>query len=248
MLAVVRGRMTHGDLPSLPLPSPPPSPLVRGEGKNHFSFALRESGGRLELAALHHPGYGAICADWTTLELRRRVAAGRRQLLARAIGLHKERGLRILDATAGLGRDGYTLAALGARVTLAERHPSIAALLADARRRALAEPATAEAAARITLTASDARELLEQKWDVIYLDPMYPGAGKTALAKKEMQVLRELTGGDADADALLEPARRSARLRVTVKRPLKAPWLAGTEPAFSLFGTQARFDVYLPAP
>ncbi len=223
-----------------------------GETARGFSFALRETAGRLELIALHHPGYGAICADWTTPELRRRVAAGRRQLLARAAGLHQQRDLRVLDATGGLGRDGYTLAALGAQITLAERHPSIAALLADAHRRALADPATAEAAAHITLATADARELFERNggvsYDVIYLDPMFPGHGKTALAKKELQVLRELTGGDADADALLEPARRSARLRVVVKRPLKAPWLALTEPAFSLFGTQARFDIYLPAP
>lgn len=213
-----------------------------------FSFVLRQNAGRLELAALHHPGYGAIAADWTTPELRRRVAAGRRQLLGRATGLHKQRNLRVLDATAGLGRDGYTLAALGARVTLAERHPRIAALLADAYKRALADPGTAEAAARITLAAADARELLAQKWDVVYLDPMYPGTGKTALAKKQMQLLRELTGGDADADALLELARQSVNLRVAVKRPLKAPWLGDTQPAFSLAGSQARFDVYLPLP
>lgn len=219
-----------------------------GENARGFSFVLRENAGRLELTARHHPGYGAVCADWSTAELKRRIAAGRRQLLARAIGLHKERGLRVLDATAGLGRDGYTLAALGAQVTLAERHPSIAALLADAHRRALADPATAEAAARMRLAATDARNLLAQAWDVIYLDPMYPGHGKAALAKKELQLLRELTGGDADADGLLEPSRRSARLRVTVKRPLKAPWLARVEPAFSLSGTQARFDVYVPAP
>lgn len=219
-----------------------------GETARGFSFALRENSGRLELAALHHPGYGAICADWTTDELRRRIAGGRRQLLARAIGLHKKRNLRVLDATAGLGRDGCTLAALGAQVTLAERHPSIAALLADAHRRALADPVSADAASRICLAATDARNLLQQSWDVVYLDPMYPGQDKTALAKKELQLLRELAGGDEDAGALLEPARRSARLRVAVKRPLKAPWLAGSKPAFSLTGTQARFDVYLPSP
>ena len=115
-----------------------PESLSRG-----FSFALQETGGRLELRALHHPGYGAICADWGTAEVRRRIAGGRKQLLARAVGLNKQRDLRILDATAGLGRDGFTLAALGARVTMSERNKTIAALLHDAQRRALLDPASA---------------------------------------------------------------------------------------------------------
>lgn len=151
----------------------------------------------------------------------------------------------MLDATAGLGRDGFTLAALGAQVTLAERNPTLATLLTDARQRALADPATAEAAARTDVICLDARKLMAAPatFDVVYLDPMYPGRGKTALAKKEMQLLRELTGGDADADGLLLAA--NARRRVVVKRPSSAPPLAGREPSFALAGTQARFDVYL---
>ena len=175
----------------------------------------------------------------------RRVRAGRKQLLARAVGLHKDPALRVLDATAGLGRDGFTLAALGARVTLAERHPTVVALLEDARARALADPAAAEAAGRIEIVHADGRKLMgpPASFDVVYLDPMYPERGKAALAKKELQLLRELTGGDADADALLEAA--NARRRVVVKRPLSAPPLAGRKPSLALTGTQARFDIYL---
>jgi len=173
------------------------------------------------------------------------VRGGRRQLLARAVGLHRERALHILDATAGLGRDGFTLAALGARVTLVERHPTVARLLADARQRALGDAATAQAAARTEIVCADARKLIgpPARFDVVYLDPMYPERGKAALAKKELQLLRELTGGDADADALLESAH--ARRRVVVKRPRGAPPLAGRPPSLALSGTQARFDVYL---
>jgi 16S rRNA (guanine1516-N2)-methyltransferase len=173
------------------------------------------------------------------------VRAGKRQLLARAVGLHKDPALRVLDATAGLGRDGFTLAALGARVTLAERHPTVVALLEDARERALRDPATAAAAARTTIVHADGRKLMgpPPSFDVVYLDPMYPGHNKAALAKKELQLLRELTGGDADADALLAGA--NARRRIVVKRPLSAPALAGRAPSLALGGTQARFDIYL---
>ena len=41
-----------------------------------FAFALQRNGERLELAALHHPKYGSICADWCSAEVRRRIAAG----------------------------------------------------------------------------------------------------------------------------------------------------------------------------
>ncbi|MBL6751590.1 MAG: class I SAM-dependent methyltransferase [Nevskia sp.] len=214
-----------------------------------FSFALQLRGGRLELSALHRPGYGPICADWGSTEMRRRIAAGRRQPLARAAGLHKAPLPSVLDANAGLGRDGFLLAALGADVTLVERNATVLSLLRDAQRRALDEPALRPAAERLELLGADAGSVLAsgRRWDVVYLDPMYPDDGKAALPSKEMQILRDLAGGDPDADRLLAPARACARRRVVVKRPLKAPWLDGAAPDLSLRGTQLRFDVYLCA-
>jgi 16S rRNA (guanine1516-N2)-methyltransferase len=215
-----------------------------------FSFVLESGGGGLQLRALHHPDYGPVRADWTAPDVVRRIRAGRRQLLARAIGLHKQADLQVLDATAGLGRDAFTLAALGAHVTLVERQPLFVQLLQDARRRALDDPAWRQVAARTTVVDGDAGTVLAdaaQTWDVVHLDPMYPHHSKQALPQKEMQLLRELTDGDPDADALLAPALARARLRVVVKRPLRAPHLAGRSPAFQLEGTQARYDIYLPS-
>lgn len=59
--------------------------------------------------------------------------------------------------------------------------------------------------------------------DVIYLDPMFPGEGRTALPKRELQLLRELTGDDEGGAQLLALARTRARRRVVVKRSLHAP-------------------------
>ncbi|MDP3858118.1 MAG: class I SAM-dependent methyltransferase [Stagnimonas sp.] len=215
-------------------------------------FELRVSEGRLSLRAPHLAGYGAISADWQSPDQRRRIQGGKKQLLAKAVGLHKQPRLHVLDGTAGLGRDSYTLAALGATVTLVERTPALVRLLRDAQARALLAEGSRAIAERLTVIEAVSHQLLLSaaaegaQWDVIYLDPMYPEDGKSALPAKEMQVLRDLTGGDADADALLDPALACARQRVVVKRPAKAPWLAGRKPSLEYQGTQARFDVYLP--
>lgn len=215
-----------------------------------FLFCLRRVEDQLRLSAPHLEGYGAMCVDWASADVQRRIAGGRKQLLAKAVGLHKKPDLKVFDGTAGLGRDGFTLAALGATVMLAERNPVLLALLRDAHRRALADARLCDAAQRIHLVEHDSASELAtaQGHDVIYLDPMYPDDGKRALPSKEMQILRDLTGGDADADDLLPAALATGIKRIVIKRPSKAPWLAGHKPSLSFEGTQARFDVYLPAP
>lgn len=217
------------------------APLMRG-----FVFELADADGRLSLYARHHPRFGGIHVDWGAPDIMRRIAAGKRQLLARAVGLHKRPGLTILDATGGLGRDAFTLAALGAHVSVAERQPMILQLLVDGRLRALRDPTTSAAAERLQILEGDARARLRTTgWDVIFLDPMYPGHERDERSKKEMQFLRELTTGDADAAHLLDEALAARPGRVVVKRPRSAARLGEREPSFELAGTQARFDVYL---
>lgn len=226
-----------------------PHSTTPGSDARGFSFELVQHDGELQLVAHHHPEFSPLQLDWTGAAMRRRIAGGRRQLLARAIGLHKTPGLTVLDATAGLGRDAFTLAALGAQVTLVERQRLLVALLRDALTRVGAEPASVDIAERMELIEADALDLLrgDRRWDVVHLDPMYPHRGKDALPQKEMQILRELSGGDADAGHLLEPALAVCRRRVVVKRPLHAPFLGERAPAFQLKGTQARYDVYIAA-
>lgn len=218
---------------------------ARTEG-GRFVLSMGAGGVALEDTA---SGLGSIRADWAAPAVRRRIQGGRRQPLARAVGLHKSGGVSVLDACAGLGTDGFVLASLGARVTMAEREPAIFALLEDALRRA-GQPQ--DAAGRLAVVFADAEDWLtqcpsESLPDVIYLDPMYPGHGKAALPAKEMQVLRALLGRrPQNATRLLKTALRRAERRVVVKRPARAkPLLA--KPDFSYAGKQARYDVYLTA-
>src|SRR3989338_8240727 len=129
-----------------------------------------------------------------SLAYRIQHANGKKQLLPRAVGLHHRPHLYIVDVTAGLGRDAFVLASLGAMVHLLERSPVMATLLKDGLRRAKA--VSCEIISRIQLTESDAKDFLmteDQTPDVIYLDPMFPER-RSALNKKEMRIIKSIVG------------------------------------------------------
>ncbi|BBI63969.1 hypothetical protein HSBAA_52750 [Vreelandella sulfidaeris] len=68
----------------------------------------------------------------------------------------------IVDATAGLGRDAFVLASLGAQVLLIERVAAIAALLEDGLKRASRDSGTVDIAARMILRHGDAAQSLAE--------------------------------------------------------------------------------------
>lgn len=164
--------------------------------------------------------------------------------LAKAIGLKSGRP-SVLDATAGMGRDAYSLAALGCSVTMIEQSKVIAALLKDGlKRQHQSEIAIIEA---MSLQEGNAVELIPtlQVHDVIYLDPMFEDRAKQALPKKEMQMFRKLLGHDDKVDELFEVALKHAAKRVVVKRHRTAKPLLDKKPHAELTGKQTRFDIYL---
>ncbi len=204
---------------------------------------------RLELRKLDEPKLGAVAVDFVTgaSAHRRKFGGGKGQTIAKAIGIKAKAGLQVIDATAGLGRDAFVFASLGCQVTLVERSPVVAALLADGLERAYQDPEIGEwMQANMTLVFDSGIEWLSQaSADVVYLDPMFPHKKKSALVKKEMRVFQHLVGPDLDADALLEPALNAARFRVVVKRPDYAPWLDERKPTLAFETKNNRFDVYV---
>jgi len=193
-----------------------------------------------------------VRCDFIAGELRHRrlYGGGKNQMILKAIGLNKHKP-SVMDLTAGLGRDSYVLATAGARVTMFERQPIVAALLADGlqRLRSGGDEQELAIAQRLFLHEGDsltcAAALAEQEApDVIYLDPMFPERGKTAKVKKSMAFFHHLVGSDDDAAALLPLALATARYRVVVKRPRHAPPLADMEPGLCFEGKSTRFDVY----
>jgi 16S rRNA (guanine1516-N2)-methyltransferase len=201
----------------------------------------------LELRDASEPRMGPVRADFSQLDLRPySPSLSRRQPLARAFG---KRVRYIVDATAGYAQDALLLALMGFRVTAIERAPVVAALARDGLRRLETQSGTA-LAARLQLLAGDARRLLPAlapRPDAVYIDPMFPPKRrKSAAARKEMRLLRELVGDDPDAVELLHIARGVAADRVVVKRPDDAPPLA-PDPDVIFSGKLVRYDVYLAA-
>lgn len=194
---------------------------------------------------------GAVRVDFVegALAHRRVHGGGAGQMVARAVGVRGALRPRVLDATAGLGRDAFVLAALGCEVLMIERQPVIAALLADGLQRALvAGGEVAQIAARMQLIEGDAISLMAD-WQgpvpqVIHLDPMFPHRDKSALVKKEMRLFRPLAGDDPDAPQLLAAALALASHRVVVKRPRKAPAIEGPPASARLDGQSSRYDIY----
>ena len=181
---------------------------------------------------------------------RRKFGGGKGQDVAKAVGLNKGAKPFVIDATGGLGRDGFVLASLGCTVTLIERSPVIAALLNDGLKRARKDPEVGEIASRMSLINGDSKEVMEalfaeqKKGDVVYLDPMFPHREKSALVKKEMRLFQDLLGNDPDSDQLLEPALKLAEYRVVVKRPKGAPDLNLQTPTYRLEGKACRYDIH----
>lgn len=193
---------------------------------------------------LHYGTFKPIMVDFCRGAVARRInQAGKQQLLAKACAVKTKP--RVLDLTAGWGRDAAILASLGAQVTMLERNPVQALLLSDGLRRMH----QANLMLPLKLVHCDALDYLQkmgkQNVDVIYLDPMHPCREKSALVKKEMQILQQLVGLDSDKLKLGTLALTKAAKRLVIKWPRKRQGLLPSAPDLSFTGKTIRYDVYL---
>lgn len=218
---------------------------------SNATLALVQTNERLELRNLDESKQGGIAVNFVdgTMAHRRKFGGGRSEAIAKAAGIKGDYLPTIIDATAGLGRDAFVLAAIGCKVKLVERNPVVSALLEDGLMRAYQDSEIGKFMQErmVLLSAHSITELNPDKdfADVVYLDPMYPHKQKSALVKKEMRIFQTLVGADLDADELLLPAKRLARKRVVVKRPDYAPFLSEQKPDFNQKTKNHRFDIYL---
>lgn len=183
---------------------------------------------------------------------RQQFGGGRGQAIAKAIGMRSGVTPSVLDTTAGMAGDAFVLATLGCSITLLERSPIIFALIEDAVQRASLNESFTEILEQgfmiVNREANDyIREQIEDGGtppDVIYIDPMYPQKKKSALVKKDMQILQRLHGADDDSGELLDSAMTYARKRVVVKRPIQAETISEKKPNTCIKSKKTRYDIY----
>ncbi|STX52244.1 N6-adenine-specific methylase [Legionella busanensis] len=197
-----------------------------------------------EKLVLHLEPFLPISCNFARNFWQKRHREGKNQGLFRAC---KPRpGMRIIDTTAGWGKDAAILASFGADVILLERNPIMGILLNDALKRQKDDPNPL----KLHLIRQDAIDFLNNLEplnypDLIYIDPMHPSRQKAALVKKELQVLQQLIKPDIDALDLLRLARARCLQKVVVKWPKRVSPLL--EPSSSINENTVRFDIYLPS-
>ncbi len=182
---------------------------------------------------------------WVELGVNARMMPDKKDPIFRALGRNCH---VVVDATTGWGVDAAGLLQRGFQVLMMERNPVMLALLQDGMERLGARRRSA-----IELVAGNAISLLSRlegdcgrDVDVIYIDTMYPETGRSrALPRRELVLLRELVGCDADATRLLSVARRVAKQRVVVKRPHYSPPIDGASVDVVYRSKLLRYDVYV---
>lgn len=225
---------------------------VQVVGKPPAGLFLIVDEGKLGIANQDYPKVHPVFVDFLhgASSHRRLHGGGAGQAVAKAVGLNRKRELHILDATAGLGRDSFVMASLGASVTLFERNPVVFEVLNDglSRMQLSGDEEIHDIYQRMKLSKHSLLSLSPEQTlitpDVIYLDPMFPERGKSAKVKKDMLMFHDLVGADEDANGLLAPALELAQFRVVVKRSKNAPDLAEKKPTTSMVGKSSRFDIY----
>lgn len=230
-----------------------------------YGLILHVDQNGLSLSSSENPGASPTRVDFSDDALQYRLQTSKRSAgLLKAIGLDKySLPLRVMDATAGLGTDAYIMAAMGCDVTMFEKSAVIATLLQDglARGQASADAAVRNHLSRLSLNFADAGDYLDliikgpdcmphssnldQKPDVIYLDPMFPPRQKSAKVKKDMALLQKILPINDDIESLLDKALTSATKRVVLKRPGKQSKQASPKPDFQVPGKSCHFQVFL---
>ncbi|MCH2533887.1 MAG: class I SAM-dependent methyltransferase [Bdellovibrionales bacterium] len=147
----------------------------------------------------------------------------KKQPLAKALGV----GSTVLDLSAGTLKDSFYMASLGFKVTALERSPTVFLLLKSAINE-LSEDSEIYKfiCERINILYSEAIEyfeLIDEKPDVIYFDPMFPDKKKQALSQKSMQLFKALLPADeVENKKIANKALSVAKKRFVTKRPLHA--------------------------
>lgn len=166
--------------------------------------------------------------------------------LIRATGLHKQKNLKILDCTGGLGHDTLVMAYFSANVTVLEQ--SLATYLELQETVEQTIDVLDNNPLQITCIHDEAIRWVNKhtlrSFDVVYCDPMFPEKKKTAKSKQIMQNLAlAAKNNEEDNEQLIKTLIQLKPTRLVLKRPLRA--LCDHTPHHVIQGKSHRFDIFI---
>lgn len=216
--------------------------------ENKSYYLERDESGILELKK--NSSKEKIHVDFLSGEFQQRLKTlSKSQVLFKAMAI--EKGDRVLDATAGFGKDALSFCHMGASVLALEENSMVFALLEDGLKRAFEneifkkkfyEKIKIKNLSSVTyMRELDLSE--EERPHSIYLDPMYPIEEKSALPKKEMAFLRDILSETKNIEEMLSLSLKVALKRVVIKRPIGSPAIGKVSHSFE--SKLVRFDMYL---
>ena len=154
--------------------------------------------------------------------------------LAKALALRP--GMKILDATAGFGRDAFTMSVLRASVVAIEKNPIIAAMLMWT---------TREMSSLNAMYGDHAAIITTNNWDGIYFDFMFDKNNRKSKSHQGMEIIAKIASKESITSDTWHNAIAHSK-RVVVKRPKNKLVLAITQkPNHSITTKTVCFDVYL---
>ena len=164
------------------------------------------------------------------------------ELVVKAVLGRQKQPLKIMDCTAGFGKDSYLMALTGSTIQAYESNPLMFTLLKDGLIRANEIPEINN----IELHHGNALDSIENSAvEVVYIDPMYPATKKSAKNNKQMSFLQSFVGHQSQmAEKLLAKALDSNAKKIVLKRPPKAAFVNDLKPTSQILGKAARFDIY----
>jgi len=131
--------------------------------------------------------------------------------------------LKILDLTAGLGRDLFKFVLAGHKVMAFEKDPIVFVLLKDGLRRFLDSSKLSNIKAsfhlerdfRCEIFYGDSLEFIkntEEQFDLIYFDPMFEDKRKKAAPKKHMQMIKKIVDASkTEKETVIEAALKKTQ-------------------------------------
>ena len=173
--------------------------------------------------------------DLETSRVTRRINKRQQLELLKACDVIPKKS--ILDALGGWGVDGLTMALRGAKVTICESQDRVYAMQVDLARR-INWPAEHWLGDMQSFCASS-----KSKFDVVYLDPMFPSHTSGAKSNRDMAVLHELAEQDSLV-SVFDTACSVAKERVVLKSRLKDRTRHLPRSDWCIRGRTVRFDVY----